>query len=307
MIKLNADMLLLTQTQYDKINETLKHLVSFNNNKTKLYLFRKLQKELGFDAGIEDRGNKTFFIEKPIFKWELEEELWELIHGNGLEVKRLISFLRSVLPHLNINGGVTIKPNAKIVMVMILDAILKTQRSYTEEELNNFGYSMLFLWSVKGYDKEFLKKLLDVVEHWVNGTYKYGEHPDLFTLMGMIDKRGDLINNPVDVNLNDFVQVGIDNNQCTGTMTGLNVIDLLLFRLIYKGNIEINEILRYLKFTYGTTFHDYEIKWSFLMQMNSLLDMDNMNLEFIDIVAESYRYSQPNVLDRYEPCIDNVK
>ena len=307
MSKLNADMLLLTQTQWDKINDTFKHLVSFNNNKTKIYLFRKLQKELGFEIGTEDRGNKTFFIEKPIFKWELEEELWNLIHGDGLEIKRFISFMRSVLPNLNVQGGVTIKPNAKVVMVMILDAILKTKRSYTETELNNFGYSMLFLWDVQGYDKEFLKKLLDVVERWVDGTYRSEECSDFYTLMGMVDNRGDIIEEPVDVNLNDFVQVDINNHQCTGVLTGLNVIDLLLFRLIRNGDIQIDEILKYLKFTYGTTFHDYETKWSFLMQMNVLLDAPRVNLEFIDIVTESYRYSQPNTLHRYEPCIDNVK
>ena len=57
MSKLNADMLLLTQTQWDKINDIFKHLVSFNNNKTKIYLFRKLQKELGFEIeGLQKRG-----------------------------------------------------------------------------------------------------------------------------------------------------------------------------------------------------------------------------------------------------------
>ena len=298
----------LTQNQIALIDKVIETTLGFNNNKTKVYLFRNLQKKLGFETGIENPEDKVNRVVKPIFKYEFEEELWEMIHGKGLEIKRFLNFLKAFLTHSNLKGGVSIKSNAKVVMVMILDAILNTSRSYTETELNNFGYSMLFLWSVQGYDKEIGSILIEVVSLWINETYNVKEHPDLYTLVGMVDNEGSLVEPPVEFDPNDALSIGFKDNQCTGVLTGINIFDLLLWRLIHIGEIRIREIIEYLSFTYGTPFKDYELKWSFIYQFDRLLTDSKIDMDFIKEIRIAYDNSQPLVKqDRYEPCIDNVK
>lgn len=307
MSTLNSNLIPLTEMQISYIDDVIKNALGFNNNKTKVYLFRNLQKKLGFETGITNPEDKVNLVTKPIFKYELEEEIWEMIHGKGYEIKRFITFLKTFLPHSNLKGGVPIKSNAKIVMAMILDKILVSRYIHTETELNNFGYSMLFAWSIQGYNKEMGDILIEVVSHWLNGTYNEKDHPDFLTLLGIVNEADDFKLPSAVLDPNEALQVGIKDNQCIGVLTGLTIIDLLLLRLVYMGGGDIQEIIEYLSFTYGTSFKDYEFKWGFIYQFDQLLSKSKFDMGYIQKIRVAYNNSQPVKQDRYEPCIDNVK
>lgn len=301
-----SELIQLTDEQISIIDNMLKNMFNFNGNKTKVYLFRNLQKKLGFETGTQEIGNGCCKVTKPEFKHFLEKEIWEMIHGNGLEISRFLIFLEVYLPVSKLDKGIVFTHNQQNVLIDILNALLYAKHEYSEADYNNYGYSFFFMWSGFSFNKTIGLNLIKRLRFWLTRPLAIADN-DLFNIFGLTNQEGGIYINKNPLTVSDLIKTERVGDGYGGVLVNMNIYDLTLFKFIGDGDIDrnIDYILAYLDFYRGSPWMTYANKWHYMSGIEEFIfGSMHIDLDLLSELKQSYLDSRPVIKDRNEPYID---